>query len=216
MVLCPACATHIEPNPPPFCPKCSRHLEDPEKKLCMQCTNHQPHFDSAIGACLYNPTMRKLIHLFKYGNKLALRRPFSQAICSFADTYTKNLQEYDVVTPVPLHPTRLRERGYNQSEILGQTVAETFQLPWSEGNLVRTRPTQFQARLSQKDRWTNIQGAFKIKHSHKFQNKRVLVVDDLLTTGATLSEVARVLKTAGAQRVDVLTVAIADSDNEVL
>ncbi len=159
--------------------------------------------------------MRKLIHLFKYGNKLALRHPFSKIIRTFTDTYAKDMRQYDIVTAVPLHPARLRERGYNQSHILAETIAKTFHLPFCAGNLIRTKHTQFQARLSQKDRWTNIQGAFKIKNFEKFQEKSVLVVDDLLTTGATLSEIARVIKQAGARRVDVLTVAIADSNSDL-
>ena len=217
IVLCPGCEAQIKQNLPPFCPKCSRHSieEYASGRLCRQCRSTQPHFDSAVGVCLYNPAMRKLIHLFKYGNKLALRHPFSKIIRSFTDSYTKDMRQYDVVTAVPLHPARLRERGYNQSDILAQTIAETFQLPFCEGNLLRSKHTQFQARLTQKDRWTNIQGAFKIKNPERFHEKSVLVVDDLLTTGATLSEIARVIKETGAHKVDVLTVAIADSDNDV-
>ena len=104
-VLCPACETHIEQNLPPFCPKCSRHLEkNTASGPCAQCRDYQPYFDSAVGVCAYNSTMRKLIHLFKYGNKLALRHPFSKIIRTFTDTYAKDMRQYDIVTAVPLHP----------------------------------------------------------------------------------------------------------------
>ena len=128
---------------------------------------------------------------------------------TFAQYYRLPLEAFDLVVPVPLSSTRLRERGYNQSQLLAQELVKSLGLPLEFNNVIRTRNTQFQARLSEKERWTNIEGAFKIKHPKKFDGKNVLIVDDLLTTGATASEIARILKESGAQKVGVLTLAIA-------
>lgn len=133
----------------------------------------------------------------------------SQLVFSFLKAYQIDIGHYDVLVPVPLHPTRYRERGYNQAELIASVISQTLAIPLLPQNLLRCRHTQNQARIGRKERWTNIQGAFTIRHSKKFLNRRVLLIDDLLTTGATASEAARVLKETGAARVDVVTVAIA-------
>ena len=211
--LCSSCQISIELNVPPFCQKCSRHLKDSARTfVCAQCLKTALSFDEAWGVCLYNDPLRRLIHLFKYGGKLALAHEFSQIILRFVDIYHIDLSAYDLVIPVPLHPARLRERGYNQSELLSDAVAGHFLLPCEKHTLIRTRHTHFQARLSPKQRWTNLDGAFRINHPDVLKDRSVLVVDDLMTTGATASEIARLLKHSGACRVGVLTLAMADLD----
>ena len=210
--LCPSCENAIEPNRPPFCGKCSRHFvpagED-QAEFCSECVEFNYHFDRAWGACLYNEPMRRLIHTFKYGNKTALRHHFTQWILTFLNNYQIDLTGFDLVTAIPLHALRRRERGYNQSEILARELGAALRIPCSFGNLVRVRHTQNQALIGRKDRWTNIRGAFRINHSFEFFEKSVLVVDDLMTTGTTLSEAAQVLKASGARTVGGLTPAIA-------
>ena len=153
--------------------------------------------------------MKKLIHLFKYGDKTALRYHFFERMASFIEIYHLDLSHFDLIIPVPLHNARLRERGFNQAQILAQMIAEEFNIPQTLNNLKRFRLTKNQAALNQKERWTNIQGAFTIKCSGALNKKNILLVDDLFTTGATSSEAARVLKQAGASKVSVLTLAIA-------
>jgi len=150
-----------------------------------------------------------MIHSFKYQNKTSLRHTFARLIFSFIRNYALAMDQFDIIVPIPLHPTRLRERGYNQSQLLSENISKEFNIRHSPLNLMRIRNTRNQALLKEKERWTNIQGAFKIKDPLEFFAKSVLIVDDLLTTGATASEVARILKEAGAQKVSVLTLAIA-------
>jgi len=209
LLLCGRCADTIEMNRPPFCQKCSRHITCPEEAYCPDCRRSAHAFDRGWGVCLYTPPMRRLLHLFKYGNRTALRRVFGRWIFSFIDTYHIDLTGVDLVLPVPLHNVRIRERGFNQAGILAGMIAKEFSIPVSHKNLIRIRPTENQARLNQKERWTNIHGAFKIKHPSEIIGKSVLIIDDLLTTGATLSEITRILKQCGAQSVTVLTLAIA-------
>ena len=120
------------------------------------------------------------------------------------------MQKFDIIIPIPLHDVRLRERGYNQSKLLAEGISQRFHIKLSDKNLMRIRHTKNQAMLKQKERWTNIQGAFRIKYPGDFFNKTILIIDDLLTTGATASEAACMLKNSGAKRVDILTLAIAN------
>jgi len=154
--------------------------------------------------------MRRLIHLFKYGQKTALQYWGSEIIYSFINANNIDLSEFDLIVPIPLHSTRLRERGYNQAQLLSQSLSIQFAIPQSSNNLSRIRNTKNQARLSAKERWTNIHGAFKIKDSLEYFRRSILLVDDILTTGATASEAARLLKKAGANKVAVLALAITE------
>jgi len=153
--------------------------------------------------------MQKLLHIFKYGHKTSLRHFFIDGIMSFTRDYQIHLNEFDLIVPIPLHPTRLRERGYNQSALIADMLAEELNIPVDKRNLQRVRHTPNQARLSQKERWTNVKAAFKIKPHNNFRQKNILLVDDLFTTGATVSQAAKTLKAAGAAKVNVLTIAIA-------
>ena len=208
--LCPACQRALVFNRPPFCRRCSRPLTDPRHPLCAPCRHQTLHFDRAWGACLYNPALRRLLHLFKYGHRPALRHVFLQQIQTFIRVYKLSFSDCDYVVPVPLHPKRLRRRGYNQAGLLARGLAQALALPLCADNLIRARHTVNQARLRRKERWTNIKGAFKIKYPNRYIHKNILLIDDLLTTGATTSEAARALKAAGAGQVIVLTLAIAE------
>lgn len=167
------------------------------------------HFDRCWSAVIYNDTMRYLLHLFKYGKNTGLRLNFAEFMINFTRKYSIPIYACDIIIPVPLHSTRLRERGFNQSELIAALLAQQFQIPCQTGIVKRVRYTVNQARVNSKQRWTNMQGTFTIKHPEIIINKNILIIDDLLTTGATLSEIACMLKKAGAKKVYALTVAIA-------
>ena len=128
---------------------------------------------------------------------------------AFIESYPLDMKQFDLLVPIPLHAARFRERGYNQSQLLCENIGKEFNIRQSYGNLLRKRATRNQALLGKKERWTNIQGAFTINNPSPFCDKSVLIVDDLCTTGTTVSEAARVLKESGAKNVDALTLAIA-------
>lgn len=200
----------LEANRPPFCVKCSRNLGDaPAFSACPTCRKFKPVFDFAWSALLYKEPLKQLIHNFKYGQKTYLRHPFGAVITQFVDTYRFDIAQFDAIVPVALHPARLRERGYNQSALLAGHVAKSYNINLYTNTLKRHRATKPQSALDRKQRWTNIRGAFKIMRSNELENKNILLVDDLLTTGATASECAAALKAAGAKTVGVLTLAIA-------
>lgn len=208
-ILCPPCQEMILPNIPPFCPKCSRHLRGRVRKpRCLCCEQNHPRFDFAWGACQYSENLRKLVHQFKYGQKTGLQNYFARLMVRFLKTYRLDVQQFDTIVPIPLFPTRLRERGYNQSLLLAQKISAEFNIALCGNQLIRIRHTKPQVELKQKERWTNIEGAFRIKDSRGLSGKNVLLVDDLLTTGATSSQAAETLKASGAKTVGVLTLGI--------
>jgi competence protein ComFC len=129
-------------------------------------------------------------------------------MASFIDTYHFDIGQFDAIAPIPLFPSRFRERGYNQSQLLSQEIVQKYRINLSTTNLIRTRNTEHQTLLCEKERWTNIDGAFRIRNPSEFRGKNILIIDDLLTTGATASEAARTLKDAGAKTVGILTLAI--------
>jgi len=210
--ICFLCQGKLQRNRPPFCRKCSRPLENPNHAFCLTCQNLPVKFDRAWGVFLYDQTMQRLLHLFKYGQRTSLRHFFVEQMSAFLREYSIDLSQIDLIVAVPLHPSRLAKRGYNQSQILAELLTHELQIPLLTKGLKRVRHTPNQARLSQKERWTNLEAAFKINDSNGFRGKKILVIDDLYTTGATISQAAEVLKNAGALEVKALTLAIAVSD----
>jgi competence protein ComFC len=207
--LCSRCYASIEFNAPPFCLRCSRHLDVfTTDGVCPTCLKYPILFDSAWGAVTYNPTSQKLLHLFKYAQKTAVRTIFTRLLDQFLDDYGVSLTGFDYLVPVPLHSVRARERGFNQARLLAEGMRLRTGIPVLNA-LQRVHPTKVQAFLGQKERWTNLQGAFTINRSFNINNKSILLVDDLLTTGATASAAAYALKDAGASNVGLLVAALA-------
>ncbi|MBF0479627.1 MAG: ComF family protein [Candidatus Omnitrophica bacterium] len=148
------------------------------------------------------------MHRFKYQGNLFLKHEFTRLMICFLETHQFDIKQFDLIMPVPLHPAKMRERGFNQSEILAQIISKKYDIPLYNKSLIRVKNTKTQTLLDQKERWTNLKGAFRIKHSKNLNFKNILIIDDLLTTGATVSEAGRMLKLAGAGTVGVLTLAI--------
>jgi competence protein ComFC len=209
--LCPECLKSIEKNLPPFCAKCGVNLKETEiaSGVCLACRKKNYHFKRAWSATLYKGAMEELVHLFKYRNKSQLARPLSRLMIDFMQHYNLALKGFDMLAAVPLHTCKLREREYNQAQLLAEHISLAFRIPLSAGNLRRLRPTRPQSSINRQSRFDNVADAFTLKNPQEFKDKRVLLIDDLLTTGATCSEVARVLNAAQASSVYVLTLSIA-------
>jgi ComF family protein len=165
-------------------------------------------YDQAWSVCLYNEPAQKLLHAFKYHSKTSLRKTFVPLMIAFIDRHHIPLSGFDLISPIPLHPARLRERGYNQSALLSRRLSRHYGITHSEDLLIRQRMTSTQTELGAKQRWTNMAGAFKIKSPTDVAGKSVVLIDDLYTTGATVHNAAEVLKSAGAARVGVLTFSV--------
>ena len=207
--LCPKCLGTIQYNKPPFCPVCTRSMGlSPKHRKCRNCRKTTPGFDFAWAACPYLHPIKPLIIHFKYHQRTYLRKPLARIILKFTETYYLDLGQFDYLLPIPLHLARFRERGYNQSELLAQIISAKTKIPLNPKVLSRIRNTAHQTLLSEKERWTNIQGAFRITQPLQVSGKNILLIDDLLTTGATASEAARTLKAGGADKVGLLTLAV--------
>ena len=208
-VVCLKCWGKIKRNLPPFCHCCGRHLEATNftKHICPSCVKKKLHFDRAFSPCVYEGVIKELIHEFKYKNKDYLGHTLSNLMTEFIKEYNLPISYVDFIIPVPLHKTRLREREFNQAEVLSNCIAGEFNKTVLNNNLIRHRPTKTQTDLEEEERLLNVSGSFSVKENAHIKGKNLLLVDDVLTTAATCSEAAYTLKTAGANIVFVLTLA---------
>ncbi len=181
---------------------------DIQHMRCWYCRHREPPFDFAWSACLYDDPLKDLIHRFKYHQKTGLRRVLAGLMADFIHQYAFDINQFDFLMPIPLSTTRLRERGYNQARLLAEEITRIFSIPLIDNCLIRSRHTHPQSLLEEKQRWTNIKGAFTIRQPNMLKHNNILLIDDLLTTGATTSEAAGTLKDAGAGTIGVLTLAI--------
>ena len=151
-----------------------------------------------------------MIQKYKYGRRVSLGKPLGRVLAQGCRPW---LEEWkvDVIVPVPLHPKRLRWRGFNQCVLLGRELSRVFDLPLDPFTLQRKLETPPQTQLSEEERRRNVRGAFLVKPENAFENRSVLLLDDVYTSGATINECSRCLKRAGATDVYVLTLARAVS-----
>ena len=211
------CATCWELAPriePPLCPQCGRPHEtmtglgNRRNFPCVDCREKPLKAVSrTYGAALYEDAIAEGIKLLKFHGKQRLAAPLGALLIEHATRFL-DTGAYDLLVPVPLHRVRLRERGYNQSSLLASEVAPAFPkaVVWHE--LKRIRPTRTQSKLAGKRRRDNVKGAFAVIGDGAL-GKRILLIDDVVTSGGTVEECAKALIRAGAVQVDVLAVALA-------
>ncbi len=205
---CKGCLEKINVNTSPFCSKCGISIKSTTraKDSCNECRNKNYYFDRAMSVCDYKGIVKKCIQLFKYKRKLNIGLNLSKLMIKFLKEHF-NLDDIDLITAVPLHKSKLRERGFNQAEILAEQIRLNLNLPAAFDNLKRIKKTLSQYQLPLVSRQSNISGAFACADEAFFRNKSILIIDDIFTTGATLNECSRVLKNAGAKKVYTLTIA---------
>lgn len=206
--LCETCGSEVRRIQPPFCYRCSEPFYgaiDGEFQ-CPNCADRKLHFECAVAPYLSRGVVREFIHRFKYNQHRYLRLPLGDWLAAALDDDRLKRQPFDLIIPVPLHSARLRERGFNQAELLGELLARRAGVP-CRNLLQRTRYTTTQTRLAREDRMENLRNAFLVRQSSSVNNRHLLLVDDVFTTGSTVDECARVLRQAGAASVRVATVA---------
>lgn len=207
--LCASCWEQVSYISDPHCYRCGFPFEvsdfsRPEETLCGGCSSKAPAFHRARSVLVYDDASRNLILRFKHADRTEGAPAFARWM---ARTGAGLIAEADVIVPVPLHRWRLFSRRYNQSALLSAHLADQTDTEFAPSLLVRHRNTQTQGGLDRRGRTRNVQGAFFMGRGPDVAGKRVLLIDDVLTTGATVSECAKVLKRAGAADVDVLTLA---------
>ncbi len=201
-ILCSDCESRISMVSGDCCPKCGAVFSGSE---CSNCARESFAFDATDSLFRYAGSIKDLIHQLKYNGYVS---PAGYLALHLADYLQGNedLHEYDLVCPIPLHRVRKRERGYNQSELIAYAAAKLADLPYAQP-LKRSHYTRSQTMLSRENRKKNLHGAFRVTNPKAVKDKKVILVDDVFTTGSTLHEAAKELKAAGASKVAAITVA---------
>ena len=211
--VCARCLARVERLPDPRCEICGGPLESTANKAtrCARCLAHPPRYRIARTIARYRTTaedepgtLPALIRRHKYGLDQSVGRALAEYL---GDDLPVSANDYDVVIPVPLHWRRLWWRGFNQAALLAGEVARRLALPLDTTAIARRRFTTPQTSRHHDERIRNVRRAFVVAHPERIMNRRVLIVDDVMTTGATVDECARVLLSAGAISVDVFTLA---------
>src|SRR5436309_6216815 len=192
----------------PFCQKCTEPFEGAITGAftCANCAHRTIHYDAAVAAYRSRGIVREIIHDFKYGRQIYLRHLVARWLYAALDDERLRNLRFDIIIPVPLHPTRQRERSFNQASLLAELLSAEISIQ-SKPALERIRYTTTQTALDRAERMENLHNAFRLRKNTTVQGLRVLLIDDVLTTGSTLSECARVLKRAGAISVHAATAA---------
>jgi ComF family protein len=183
-------------------------IQGPED-VCRECLKMRPYFDSAYSACLYEGPLKELIHKFKYGNRRMLSGVFTSIMLDFIKDIPEIIEGIDAITFVPLHKKRALARGLNQSELLAGLVGKELGMTVINC-LEKPRATKNQNELSREERLVNLENAFRVKpdiEANTVEGADMLIIDDVMTTGATLNEASRALKLRGAGTVRCLTLA---------
>ena len=206
--LCESCRQRAPRIAAPFCAKCSEPFPGAITQTfsCANCEHRTLHFDSAVAAYRSRGLVRKLVHEFKYGRLRYLRHPLVAWLGETMNDPRLRGRRFDLIVPVPLHPARERERGFNQAALLAELLARRIALP-VRPVLERIRYTTTQTAYDRAERMENLRDAFRLRKNRDVRGLHVLLIDDVLTTGSTLSECARVLKKAGAVSVYAATAA---------
>jgi ComF family protein len=209
--ICRNCLESLRPLAGPACEHCGRPFPSAwaatvANPRCHACRRGIYVFDAARSYGGYDEPMVRAILLLKHNGVSPLGSWFAERLIEVVEKQP-DLFAADVVVPVPLHASRQRERGYNQAELIARPLARHLRLPLRSYLLVRTRPRPDKLKLTRRERWTTVRGAYAVRELARIDKLHVLLVDDVFTTGATLDACARVLKRGGAASVVGLTVA---------
>lgn len=203
MDLCAACFADLPWNRHP-CPRCAAPLPpDVDTPFCGDCIKSPPPWDEAKSPLAYAYPLDKLVQQFKFNGDLSIGRLLGELLADYLAA--GGLTKPDLLIPVPLHPARLKERGFNQANELARPLAKRFRIPVRLDLCERVRATEVQSKLDATERRKNLRNAFVVRHS--LQGKQITILDDVVTTGATVEALASALKDAGAARITVWSAA---------
>jgi len=206
--LCKNCKKDILLNQQPFCKLCGKHIPYLED-LCGQCKNllyqnYKFWYDEVISPFLYQTTIKKLIHIIKYNRNLPLAYYMGNIFAEFLinNNIIKNI---DYIIPVPIHLNKLRDRGFNQSEIFAKVISKLTNIKMLPNLLHRNKFTSPQSGLTKKQRFKNVKNAFLALDKYNIKKSSILLIDDIFTTGSTVNECSKVLKQKNVNHILVAT-----------
>ncbi len=201
--LCNGCWDSLEIVTPPWCEICGIQNVD---GVCDVCATAPPRYGKLRTVAFYDAILQRIIHLYKFEKRRSLAKHLSDMMVNHIPNDC-NLKEYDYILPIPIHKNRLRERGFNQSTLIAQGISNEIGIDICTDAIVRSRNTSPQSSLTRDARQTNVVGAFGIKNRNLIRGKRILILDDVFTTGATVNEAVNMLWNEDPIEIDVLTLA---------
>jgi ComF family protein len=191
-----------------FPPRCEVCQTNNSQAICQKCFSQIKFMKPHLGVhcvSVYDGALRTAIHRFKFKGRKKLAHALGLVMVQYlSQSPSLAMNEIDLIVPVPLHNKRLRQRGFNQTELLARVLSKYYGVPVQPA-LARTRDTKAQFDLPRTERFTNIDGAFEVIDHDLIHGRRVLLLDDIYTTGATIAECSKALQAAGARRVEILT-----------
>lgn len=205
--LCSSCRKHIpEPIQEPRCKKCSKPLESEEREYCYDCTEYQQSYDRGLAVFTYRDPMKAALMRFKFHGRREYGDFLGKLLCIYGKTFIQQIKP-QVIIPVPVHRKKKNRRGYNQAEILAAVVSRGFSIPIRTDLVLRRKFTKAQKELNRKERKRNLKQAFYVKNEVR-NYQRVLLVDDIYTTGSTVNTISEKLKNEGVKEVYFLVLCI--------
>ena len=197
--LCEACSSALHKNEGPICFKCLYDL--PRTDYCIDLENPlvllfagrlRVEKATALFTFQKGSRFRKLLHALKYKNKPEIGSLLGRELGAEM-LKSKNFNDIDYIIPVPLHPKRKKQRGYNQSEMIGQGISAVTKIPMLTENLVRAKETVTQTKMTKEERWKNVSGKFVVINPEQIAGKHILLIDDVVTTGSTIEACGEIL-----------------------
>lgn len=204
-LLCSACLSRLRLLRSPLCTCCGRPFLSGGDHLCGECLQDHFAFDRARSLLLYQSPAAELIRDLKYAGQLTALASLKALILQWG--MSEEFVEPDLVLPVPLHPQRLRERGFNQAGVIARGCFPQWRKRIAHQILIRHRPTSAQSSLSGRERRRSLREAFSVTDRKKVEGRQLLLIDDVYTTGSTVHACSAVLRRAGAARIEVFTLA---------
>ncbi|MCA1962012.1 MAG: ComF family protein [Desulfomonile sp.] len=209
-VLCSACRGALREIAPPLCQKCGLPVQTllPDgPEFCGRCLSSSPVFGAARYGFSYEESLRLAILRFKFYGGLSLGSALASLLTEAFDRHF-NRQAYDVIVPMPIHPRRLIERGFNQAVILAEGLSAAIGIPVDRTSFCKIKDTPPQVGLTEAQRAANLRGSFAVSRPERLKGRRVLLVDDVCTTGSTIAYAAQTISKTAPARVDVLALAL--------
>jgi len=204
---------------PQVCLICGRPVQ---KEICNKCElmlnrqlalgiddytlNNEKEFDEHMYLYAYDGIIRKLILQYKFQEKSYLYKIFVKNLKNNKKMYLF-LKKYDIIIPVPISKKRIKQRGYNQSSLLALEISKVFNIEYNDNSLIKSKHTESQSSLNKEERIKNVENVYSVKNQEKILNKKILLLDDIYTTGSTVNECSKVLKQEGAKNIGILTIA---------
>lgn len=204
--LCLPCRNKLPYVKEPLCKKCGKEIEKPEQEYCRDCQRFSHGFDRGAAVFAYNDIMQRSIAMFKYHNRREYAKFYAKEMAQHCRRFIERCAP-EVIIPIPIHKKKMRQRGFNQAELVARGLGKLLKIPVDTTYLIRAENTIPQKELSRQQRKANLKKAFMIKKTDQCY-RRVLLVDDIYTTGATIDAVSELLKEKGAKNIFFLTICV--------